>query len=109
MPTILKIFGEANSENRFCFELEQISDMTRNFSVNGLQSTSYDLLKPSTKRSDENVVIVECEEKVQKDRLFEKISKGFEQKLASFGLKTPFNVQMGSQMATSKIAKAESG
>ena len=29
--------------------------------------------------------------------LVRKISKGFEQKLASFGLKTPFKVQMGSQ------------
>ena len=27
-----------------------------------------------------------------------KISKGFEQKLASFGLKTPFKIQMGSQI-----------
>ena len=74
MPTILKILGEANSDNRFWFELEQISDMMRNnVSVNGLQS--YDSLKPSTKRSDENVVIVECEEKVQKNRLLGKINE----------------------------------
>ena len=85
MPTILKILGEANSDNRFCFELEQISDMMRNnVSVNGLQSTSYDLLKPSTKRSDENVVIVECEEKVQKDKLFGKIKELLERLQVDF-------------------------
>ena len=33
---------------------------------------------------------------------YQKISKGFEQKLASLGLKTPFKVQMGSQ----KLGKA---
>ena len=84
MPTILKILGEANSDtNRFWFELEQISDMMRNnVSVNGLQS--YDLLKPSTKRSDENVVIVECEEKVQKDRLFGKINELLERLQVDF-------------------------
>ena len=83
MPTILKILGEANSDNRFWFELEQISDMMRNnVSVNGLQS--YDSLKPSTKRSDENVVIVECEEKVQKDRLFGKIKELLERLQVDF-------------------------
>ena len=73
MPTKLKILEGENRDNGFCFELEQISDMLKNSSVNGLQS--YDLLKPSTKRSDENIVIVECEEKVQKDRLFKEITK----------------------------------
>ena len=75
MATKLKIFEGTNNDNRFCFELKQISaDMMRkNISVNVLHS--YDLLKPSTKRSDENVVIVECEEKVRKDRLFGKINK----------------------------------
>ena len=37
---------------------------------------------------------------VKKCFSFEKISKGFEQKLASFGLKTPFKVQMGSQKSS---------
>ena len=83
MPTILKILGEANSDNRFWFELEQISDMMRNnVSVNGLQS--YDSLKPSTKRSDENVVIVECEEKVQKNRLLGKINELLERLQVDF-------------------------
>ena len=35
------------------------------------------------------------------------ISKGFEQKLASFGLKPPFKDQMVNQMATAKLSQAE--
>ena len=37
----------------------------------------------------------------------EKISKGFEQKLASFGLKTPPKDQMGNQMAIAKLSQTE--
>ena len=83
MPTKLKVLFEgANSDNGLRFELEQISDMMRNCSVNGLQS--YDLLKPSTKRSDENIFIVECEEKVQKDRLLGTIVKLLERLQVDF-------------------------
>ena len=42
-----------------------------------------------------------------KSMFFEKISKGFEQKLASFGLKSPLKDQMGKQMATAKLSQAE--
>ena len=39
----------------------------------------------------------------QKQHTFYKISKGFEQKLASFGLKSPLKDQMGNQMDTAKL------
>ncbi len=44
-------------------------------------------------------------QKISNNVIFtKKISKGFEQKLASFGLKTPFKDQMGNQMVLEKLS-----